>query len=172
MCSREGCNNNFIENKKHNLCPDCNYERIHGKTRISTLIERESSKPYKVTKPKRNPVRTKINKLKIEKSELRRSSDREWYLYQFKSKPNECEECGTWLPDEFEDENGNIYCISQYSHIITKGSNGKLRHHKLNCNRLCPDHHDQWEFGKRENMKIFESNQKLIEIMYKDINNK
>jgi hypothetical protein len=164
------CGSKYIVNKKYMLCSDCNYLRIHGKTRFEVAREKEKSKPNKVYTLKRTPLKSKKTRIKsrpetVEKRRELLKKDREWYYSFFISRPHECEECGHWLPDEFEDENGRINFIGQYSHIVPKGARNDLRHNKLNCNRLCNLHHDQWEFGDRESMEIYKNNQKIIKEM-------
>lgn len=65
-----------------------------------------------------------------------------------------CEECGKELGDT-----PTGFCVS---HIISKGARPDLYFDKRNINILCPDHHRQWEFGIRENMRIFARNQLTI----------
>lgn len=162
------CGNKFIANRTYNLCLNCNFERLHGKTCFEAAIEKESVKPRKIYHLKRSPVRS-TEATKEKREEVLRK-DRELYLYIFNTKPNECEECrlnGIFnpLPDIFEDEEGNIVYISQFSHILSKGSSPEFRHNKLNINRLCHTHHDMWEFSEKEKMKIYAGNQVLIEKM-------
>lgn len=167
----------FIVNKTYNFCIDCNYYRLHNKTRFEAAKEKQTNKPKKVYKLKRTPLkpskiplkRTTI-KSKKETKEKRRcvlDKDRETYFQVFKNKPNECEECKAILPDIFEDEDGNIIYISQYSHVLGKGAYPEFRHNPKNFNRLCYEHHQQWDFGDKEVMKIYTKNQKIIEELKK-----
>ena len=170
------CNKDkWIQNSRE-ICSDCVYMNNNGgKTRFEVAREKESVKPRKVYRIKRTPLKRKKTSLKrspvrsTQRTRERRAEtlrkDRELYLYIFNTKPNECEECGAMLPDVFESEGGNIIYINQFSHILSKGSSPELRHNKLNINRLCLTHHDMWEFGDKENMKIYKGNQVLIEKM-------
>jgi hypothetical protein len=76
-----------------------------------------------------------------------------------------CEECGKILSNSFRDSSGKIVNRFQYSHILSKGAFPEYRHNTLNFNILCQDHHQQWETGDRKSMKIYEKNQKVIEIL-------
>jgi hypothetical protein len=159
------CGSKWVVNKKYCLCDNCNYHRLHGITRKEAQIRKKKVKKVKVYQFNKKPIKSTPKTAKKRKETL--NKDREFYFYQFSTKPHECEECrlngiNTPLPDEFEDENGRINFIAQYSHILGKGANPKYRHNKLNCNRLCLQHHNDWEFGDREKMKIYESNQLII----------
>lgn len=157
ICSACG-NKRPIVNKKYNLCDSCNYLRINGKTKEQVqTIKRKQIK--KKVKPLRSSKTTQIKRKNL------LQKDREVYLQVFNNKPNQCEECGVYLPDEFEDENGRINYIAQYSHIITKGSSPEHRHNPENFNRLCFDCHQAWEFATKEQkqkMKIYKNNLKII----------
>ena len=172
------CGSKYIVNKTHNLCDGCNFKRLNnGKTRFEVAREKESTKPRKVYRIERKPLKRKKTSLKrspvrsTQRTKEKRAEvlrkDRELYLYIFNTKPNECEECGAMLPDIFEDEYG-IVAIYQYSHILSKGHEPKLRHCKLNVQKLCLQCHNHWEFGDKESMKICEKNQVLIEKMRSD----
>lgn len=169
----------WIVNSK-GLCADCVYMNNHGgKTRIEVQKEKQKGKKVKVYELKRTPLKRSQKPLKrsrikstpetIERRKETLRLDRELYLYIFNTKPHKCEECRNLLPDIFEDENGNIVCIGQYSHILTKNSFPEYRHNRLNINRLCIIHHNQWEFSDRKSMKIYEPNQLIIQKI-KEIN--
>jgi len=164
------CGNKFVVNRTYNLCNDCNYYRLHGKTPFEAAQDKERVKPVKIYHIKRTPLKRSKKAIKSTKEtkEKRRETlrkDRELYKYIFDTKLPECEECQEPLPDVFEDDEGNIVYIAQYSHILSKGSSPEFRHNKLNINRLCLGCHDKWEFSDKENMKIYKSNQLIIEKM-------
>lgn len=154
------------------LCSMCVYKKNHGgKSQVEILVEKQR---LKIRKP------FKVNgRIKQERLERRREihrMDRELYKYIFDTRPHECEECGRTLPSIFsivDEVSGisSIVCIEQYSHIMTKGAFPEFRHHKKNINRLCREHHDQWEFGDRQNMKIFASNQITIQEILEESRN-
>lgn len=155
-----GCNRNYIiVNKKYGLCQVCNHIRLHpeksNKDNTDTFIQKKYY-PIKRTKivstPKTKQKRKDLLKL-----------DEATYFIVFSSKPHKCEECEKPLPSVFKDKEGNINAIFQYSHILTKSAFPEFRHDYRNFNRLCFEHHQQWEFGKRKTMRIYKSNQLIIE---------
>lgn len=161
------CGSICVVNKKYELCDDCNFVRLHGVTRfVSELrkakdIVREESKSGRAKKKR---VDHSISK----RTHIRRAEqvqkDQSTYLEVFLKSPNECEECGAPLPNEFRDENGSINCIGQYSHILSKSAYPEFRNDIRNFNRLCPNPcHDRWEFHDKENMNIYKNNQIIIQ---------
>lgn len=64
------------------------------------------------------------------------------------------------------------YSAAYISHILTKGAHPEMAHDPRNINILCYEAHNQWEFGDRQKMRIFESNKLIIEKLkneYKDV---
>ena len=64
------------------------------------------------------------------------------------------------------------YSAAYISHILTKGAHPEMAHDPRNINILCYEAHNQWEFGDRQKMRIFESNRLIIEKLkneYKDV---
>jgi hypothetical protein len=157
------CGNEVWGLNSKDICPGCVYKKNHeGKSRFEIQLEK-----VKFKKPKR----IKRSKKSIEKRKEVLQKDQELYEYWFNTKSHYCEECHNPLPKKFKNDLGEINAIWQYSHIISKGSRPRLRHHKLNGNRLCFTCHQRWEFGTKEEkmkMKIWEKNQKLIEKMMND----
>ena len=158
-CSNCGKNYNIV-NKKYGLCQLCNHSRLHPEnTQLDEHRGRIFKKEYKPLK------RTKIkstSKTKDKRKEIL-EKDKATYFIVFSTKKHQCEECRKSLPNKFVDNNGDINAIWQYSHILSKGSHPEYRHNPDNFNRLCMDHHIQWEFGNRKAMKIYEKNQTIIE---------
>lgn len=162
------------------LCSDCVYEKNHGISRFEAYRLKEqqnNDKLYsrKIKPLKRTKKRKRISEQKIKNREKRQKQiEMDEYTYEevFNSKPHICEECGTPLPDEFRDEEGSVIFREQYSHIATKAAYPEFRNDKRNFNRLCAVDHMQWEFGDRESMKIYEPNQKIIEQLLKERNEK
>jgi len=146
----------FIVNRKRMLCDDCNYFRMHGMTRLDAFKHKESQKQYKLPVKKKTAVKTNVKRSET------LLKDRETYRKVFSSKPNECEECGTQLPDIFEDEKGSMIYVVQYSHILGKAAWGEYRHEYWNFQRLCFGCHQIWEFGDRKKMKTYDSNKQSI----------
>ena len=165
------CGCHFIENRTYWLCRECNYFRIHGKTRLEAHKEKNNgsgAKRYVIGRKfvkRSNLLKKGINK----KRNIALEKDREFYKHIFDTRPNICEECGRPLPDVFEDYNGNIVYIQQYSHILSKKAYPEHRHNKMNMNRLCGECHYEWEFGDRVSMNIYKGNQLIIEKMLNKI---
>lgn len=67
-----------------------------------------------------------------------------------------CEECGRPLPE---------YSATFCSHILSRGAHSEMATDPRNINILCFNCHQQWETGEREKMRIFEKNQKTIELL-------
>jgi len=150
VCNKCG-KDRFLVNKKYQLCDDCNYERLHNETRYQTFKRKSKI---------RKPMSDKTKNI-IAKDELA-------YEYWFNNKLQVCEECDEKLPNVFRDKNGKVVARYRYSHIITKASRPDLRYHRLNCNILCLECHRQWETGDRRSMKIFESNELIINDILKN----
>lgn len=55
------------------------------------------------------------------------------------------------------------YSAVHISHILTRGAHPEMAHDPRNVNILCLEAHNQWENGKRENMRIFVRNQRTIQ---------
>lgn len=166
------CGSHFIENRTYWKCDSCNFIRIHGKTRFEVQMEKQKDKPVKIYELKRTPLKRSQKPLKgsrikstpetIERRKETLRLDRELYFYIFNTRLNKCEECGCNLPDEFEDENGMIVCIGQYSHILGKGAFIEYRHSVWNLQRLCLNCHQKWEFGDRKKMRIYLINKQTV----------
>lgn len=72
------------------------------------------------------------------------------------NKPHRCEECLKPLRNY-----SAVYC----SHILTRGAFPEAAHDARNINILCFEHHNEWENGNRERMRIYPANMRLIELM-------
>ncbi len=101
----------------------------------------------------------KSSKRTREKRKRTVEKDTEFYQEIWDENPHYCEECGRFLGDEPNRE--------FFSHILTKGAHPALRRIKLNVNVLCHSHHSEWEFGRRNRMRIYESNKVRIQELYK-----
>ena len=55
------------------------------------------------------------------------------------------------------------YSATYVSHILTRGANPEMAHDPRNVNILCFEQHNRWENGDRQNMRIYRSNQIIIE---------
>lgn len=77
-----------------------------------------------------------------------------WDIY-----PHYCQECMKPLRN---------YSAVHISHIITRASHPELAHDARNINILCFEHHNQWENGDRQNMRIYPGNVRIIELLKKE----
>ena len=55
------------------------------------------------------------------------------------------------------------YSAVYVSHILTRGAHPEMAHDPRNVNILCFEAHNRWENGDRQNMRIYRSNQMLIQ---------
>ena len=183
-CQGECKRTNIPINSK-GLCSDCQYIQTYGRSKQEVYSERrrakEKDKPIKYTTIRRKPLKTPKKRLKTnvnsqiknERLEKRREQirkDEETYEQVFYCKPPFCDNCHRKLNDIFRDENGMVIARYQYSHIVTKASEPRLRNNPKNMNRLCLNCHHIWEFGDRTTMRIYESNQKIIEQLRQELN--
>jgi hypothetical protein len=83
--------------------------------------------------------------------------DKKFYEELWSERPHYCEECDKDL--------GENWAKYMFSHILSKGSQPKLRHNKDNINILCLECHQKWEFGDKKSMKIYPANERLIELL-------
>lgn len=63
------------------------------------------------------------------------------------------------------------YSAVYVSHILTRGAHPEMAHDPRNVNILCPAHHAVWENGDREGMRIYRSNQHIIELLKNEYQN-
>lgn len=77
-----------------------------------------------------------------------------FYRWCWNHKRHICEETMRPLPG---------YSATFVSHILTRGAHPEMAHDPRNVNILSFEQHNRWENGKRENMRIFASNQLIIE---------
>lgn len=159
------------------ICGDCTFRNNHnGKSQQEVYSERSKGKIKEYVKKLPNTTkksRKTMNNslLKNERLEKRREQirkDEETYEQVFNNNPNECEECGTQLPDQFRDDEGNVLARFQYSHIMTKKACPEFRNEPRNFNRFCFECHQTWEFGDRVEMKIYPKNQETVDQLRKE----
>ena len=89
------------------------------------------------------------------------AANERFFKWVWEHKTHYCEECMKPLRGY-----SAVYC----SHIITRGSHPEIAHDPRNINILCFEHHNQWENGKRERMRIFPGNEKIIKELMQDYN--
>lgn len=63
------------------------------------------------------------------------------------------------------------YSAAYVSHILTRGAHPEMAHDPRNVNILCFEMHNKWENGKREDMRIYWNNQRIIEQLKKEYRN-
>ena len=84
-----------------------------------------------------------------------------FYHYCWENSDKICEECQRPL---------NNYSPVYISHIKTRGSHPEMAFDPRNVNILCYKHHNMWENGDKEKMRIYPRNMKVIEILEKEYN--
>lgn len=55
------------------------------------------------------------------------------------------------------------YSATYISHIMTRGAHPEMAHDPRNVNILCFEMHNRWENGDRQNMRIYQANQIIIQ---------
>lgn len=83
-------------------------------------------------------------------------ANQRFFRWVWDHKPHYCEE--TLRPLQGYSA---VYC----SHILSRGAHPDMAHDPRNINILCPEMHERWENGDREGMRIFEGNQRIIEML-------
>lgn len=131
-CSK--CNKNYpIVNKKYNLCNDCNYLRLNGKSRVEVYAERFKQKPIKIyhIKSKSRPRQQteKEREIKRELSNVKLKID----LDAIQSNEYYCKGCGISYPG------------MDRSHILAVGEYKELELDPDNINLLCRSCHHKHE---------------------------
>lgn len=91
-------------------------------------------------------------------SDIIAANDR-FFHWVWEHKPHYCEECMKPLRSY-----SAVYC----SHILTRGAHPEMAHDPRNINILCFDHHNQWENGNKERMRIYTKNQQIISELKND----
>lgn len=131
--------------RKKKTCKECSQEEyIFSKGRC----KRCASKSYKKPGPSKN-VKEKID------------LDTAFYKEIWSERMHYCEECDKDLGSKWE--------RYMFSHILSKGSQPKLRHNKDNVNILCLECHQRWEFGDKKAMRIYPGNEIMIDLLKRSI---
>jgi sugar phosphate isomerase/epimerase len=113
------------------------------------MLRRTPLKPGKGLKRK-----TALKKVSPKRKQVQ-ELDRELWARVWADRKHVCEECGVGL--------GNEPLPHFFSHILTKQAHPKLRHVDEVIQLLCYEHHAQWEFGKRSEMRTYKLNQERIQ---------
>lgn len=82
-----------------------------------------------------------------------------FYRFCWDHYPHVCAECMRPLYQ---------YSATYVSHIMTRGAHPETSHDCRNVNILCFSHHSIWENGNRKNMRIYQSNLLIIEMLKKE----
>lgn len=86
-------------------------------------------------------------------------ANQRFYEWTWEHSKHYCEECMMPLRQ---------YSAGHISHILTRGAHAEMAHDYRNKNILCAKHHQQWETGERETMRIYPGNQLKIEELRRD----
>lgn len=154
------CNKDkVIVNKHYGLCLECNNIRLHGSKYGKTYnVSKKEIKPLR--RRKKDSKKSLFSNVKpTPKRNIERiKRDEAFYEKCFNQSNHKCEECGTQLPTEFRDSQGNVNARYRYSHIVAKSIAPELRYDTNNINHLCLKHHTQWDHGDKKSMKIYNKN--------------
>lgn len=102
--------------------------------------------------------REQFGKSYLSKGDVVQANQR-FYYWCWEHKSNYCEECAKPLHN---------YSSVFISHILTRGARPEIAHDPRNVNILCYKHHEQWETGKRQLMRIYKTNLFIIELLKTD----
>ena len=165
-----------IVNKFHGFCLECNNSRLSGekepkiyknikkvkdpRTVRRTVDKNESKGSMFFQKEEKVRIHTVIDGGRSFGKTFKIKQDEDFYEECFNLSDHKCEECGKELPTQFRDDQGKVIARFRYSHIIPKSIEPKLRHDINNINHLCLKDHTRWDFGDKENMKIYFTNAK------------
>lgn len=173
------CSNFFIENKKRNLCSECNFIRRKGVTRFEFQSEKQKSKNAEktisekekefCTKCSKNEITNRTHRLcnecNTERMDARRLELGIELKEKKKSKPKAFKATGEleffreiWSEREHVSEIdgkplGDILNPMFFSHVLTKGAYPSFRLDKRNIFLKTPEQHQTWEFGDRNELK-------------------
>jgi hypothetical protein len=146
----------LIYNKSRMACKWCN-EEIKTKQKAE---KRERNAAI------RESVGEMLQKVGVKPKASPKDDDVKFYKEAWKKNENwkggcTCEECDRFL---------SAYSSVYVSHIISRGADTRMRHDHRNINILCYAHHQQWETGDRQSMRIYDKNQNTISILKAEYN--
>jgi hypothetical protein len=131
-------------------CLDCFKETyIYAKKRCKDCYWKHNAEGKKDKAPKKDileKVEWKGKKFSSKALEQIKK-DNEFYKEIWAEREHICEECGIHL--------GDVMNKVFMSHHLTKGSTPTLRYDKKNLNLLCFGCHQNWEFGDKKKMRIY-----------------
>lgn len=79
-----------------------------------------------------------------------------FFRWVWERKPHRCEETLRPLHN---------YSAVYVSHILSRGAHPEMAHDPRNVNILCAEMHNMWENGRRQSMRIWEKNSRIIKIL-------
>lgn len=79
-----------------------------------------------------------------------------FFRWVWERKPHRCEETMRPLHN---------YSAVYVSHILSRGAHPEMAHDPRNVNILCAEMHNMWENGRRQSMRIWEKNSRIIKIL-------
>jgi hypothetical protein len=130
--------------RKKKICKNCEREDYiwsHGRCKPCSIKNSKKGRLIGLSKSAKKKI----------------DQDKKFYEELWLERPHYCEECDKDL--------GENWAKYMFSHILSKGSQPKLRHNKDNINILCLECHQKWEFGDKKSMKIYPANERLIELL-------
>jgi len=100
------------------------------------------------------PFKNNLKRTPLKRGNQKSSENQKAYLefWNAQKTPRKCVECGMVLTSF-----SPLYC----SHILTKNAHPKMRYDIRSMVLMCAQHHVQWEFGKRREMKSYFKLEKL-----------
>lgn len=90
-----------------------------------------------------------------------KKANQRFFKWIWQHKEHVCEECQRPL---------QFYSATFCSHILSRGAHPEMATDPRNINILCPEHHNQYEFGNRENMRIMKKNVAIIQKLKDEYN--
>jgi hypothetical protein len=146
--------------QKKKTCKACGKERyIFSKGRCKECSNKEyAAKRQAKLKEKMSSGKTKKPKTVTKRHKEAKDAERVAMRAFWETKRDVqgfayCAECGCNLGGEF-----NPYNVA---HIISKGSNPAFRCDMRNFILLCADHHNEFDGGKRTEMKVYERTEEI-----------
>lgn len=125
----------IIVNRTYWLCQECNHKRLHGESRLESVLKKEKQRKVKIYK---------LKKKRSKRSLKKPTGEKEMFLEIWEERSHYCVKCGKYLG-----EDPNVYF---FSHIKSKGAFPELRLCKNNIELVCIECHQKYEFGNRDKL--------------------
>lgn len=148
--------NRVAINKKHKMCQECNYERMHGKSQQEEYAERAALRPKKVYQlVSRTPIKQQTKKQSVRSKQLSElKSDIE--LEAVQNGTYYCEGCGKSYPG------------LDKSHTISVGQRKDLELRRDNIHLFCRSCHEDWESWSIPRMVILLTFESDLDFIYNE----